>query len=171
MDRDKIREFVRQAHPKRKILDDEVAEPYTTASSDDRDVHVRNLQLSNWKKFGDAPGGSAQQSEASGSTDYAYTHPREKFRPRNLTGGTTSRSRTPAPARRSGGGCVSPQAPDQPSAKAALVNRSSRVHRIPPRVRDVRNAPQLGETRGETPLICPTQQQEYFCSKGWTGFR
>ena len=120
MDRDKIKEFVRQAHPKRKILDDEVAEPYTTASSDDRDVHVRNLKLSNWKKFGDAPGRSAQQSEAAGSADYPSADPREKFRPRNLTGGTTSSSRTPAPARRSGGGGDSPQGPYQPSGKIAL---------------------------------------------------
>jgi hypothetical protein len=38
-----------------------------------------------------------------------------------------------------------------------LRARRCRVHRIPPRVRDdSRSAPQLGETRGVTSLICPT---------------
>jgi hypothetical protein len=38
-----------------------------------------------------------------------------------------------------------------------LRARRCRVHRIPPRVRDdSRSAPQVGETRGVTSLICPT---------------
>ena len=44
-----------------------------------------------------------------------------------------------------------------PSASAALVSRSLRVHRIPPRVRDDREPPLLsGETGELVALICPT---------------
>jgi hypothetical protein len=58
-----------------------------------------------------------------------------------------------------------------PSASAALVSRSFRVHRISARVRDDREPPLLsGETRGEEPLICPTRQEKYFFREGWTGF-
>jgi hypothetical protein len=32
------------------------------------------------------------------------------------------------------------------------------------------NAPQLGETCGVMPLICPTTKAEYFCKEGWTDF-
>ena len=42
-----------------------------------------------------------------------------------------------------------------------------RVHRISPRVRDVRT-PLKGETRGIKSLICPTARAEYFCEGGWT---
>jgi hypothetical protein len=33
----------------------------------------------------------------------------------------------------------------------------------------VRNAPHSGETRGLSPLICPTTEAEYFLPQGWTG--
>jgi hypothetical protein len=58
-----------------------------------------------------------------------------------------------------------------PSASAALVSRSIYVHRISTRVSLRSRAPLLsGETGGETPLICPTRQEEYFSAEGWTGF-
>jgi len=97
MDRQKIREFVRQAHPKRRIVTSDVPEPpATTASSDDRDVDAGNLKLSNWKKFGNAASRSAARKEAPMSSDSRDTDAREKFRPRPLTGGTTNAPAAPA---------------------------------------------------------------------------
>jgi hypothetical protein len=52
----------------------------------------------------------------------------------------------------------------------ALVLRQRRVHRISPRVRDVRTPLSSGETRGVKSLICPTAKAEYFCSEHWTVF-
>src|SRR5258708_32327240 len=58
-----------------------------------------------------------------------------------------------------------------PSASAALVSRSLRVHRIPPRVRDDRDPPLLsGETRGEMPLICPMRARGKFFAEGLARF-
>ena len=51
-----------------------------------------------------------------------------------------------------------------PYASATLVRRDISVHRIPPHVRDDREAPFIRrETRGNMPLICPTARAEYFC--------
>ena len=44
-----------------------------------------------------------------------------------------------------------------PYASRAFVFRACRVHRISPRVRDVRTPLSSGETRGVMPLICPTR--------------
>jgi len=53
-----------------------------------------------------------------------------------------------------------------PFVKGAATSTAS--HRA---FRDDREPPLLsGETRRETPLICPTRQAEYFSQKGWTGF-
>jgi hypothetical protein len=98
MDRKKIREFVRQAHPKRDILPGSEYDQGPVASSDDRDVDAGNLRLSNWKKFG-TPAQRAAAPAGSGASDAA--DPREKFRPRTLTGGTTTasaRAASPQPA-------------------------------------------------------------------------
>jgi hypothetical protein len=54
-------------------------------------------------------------------------------------------------------------------SSAARPARAARVHRIPPRVRDVRNAPLSGGTREPVPLICPTAPAEYFLRQDWTG--
>jgi hypothetical protein len=98
MDRKKIREFVRQAHPTRRILTSDVPEPpATTASSDDRDVDAGNLKLSTWKKFGNPPSRSTGRREAPMSTDSRDTDPREKFRRRTLTGGTANAPARPKP--------------------------------------------------------------------------
>src|ERR1700676_2453347 len=43
------------------------------------------------------------------------------------------------------------------------------VHRIPPRVRDVRNAPLWDGTARISELIWVRREQEYFCKWGWTG--
>jgi hypothetical protein len=59
-----------------------------------------------------------------------------------------------------------------PSARVALVSRNSRVHRIPPRVRDDREPPlSSGETREVKSVICPTAKAKYFCAEVWTGSR
>ena len=51
----------------------------------------------------------------------------------------------------------------------ALRQKRIRVHRISNHVRDDREPPLLsGETRGVTPLICPTGQAEYFLRTGLT---
>ena len=103
MDRKKIREFVRQAHPKRRILTNDVPEPpATTASSDDRDVDAGNLKLSNWKKFGNQPSRSTARRETPMSTDSRDSDPREMFRPRKLTGGTADSPARPNPRTVSG---------------------------------------------------------------------
>ena len=68
MDRYKIREFVRQAHPNKRIVTDDT--PEAMATSDDRDVDVGKLGITTWKKLRPSP-----------STDA-----RDKFRPRRLTG-------------------------------------------------------------------------------------
>jgi hypothetical protein len=52
----------------------------------------------------------------------------------------------------------------------ALVLRKRRVHRISPRVRDVRTPLSSGETREVKSVICPTPKAEYFCCKHWTAF-
>jgi hypothetical protein len=58
-----------------------------------------------------------------------------------------------------------------PSASAPFVvgtSASTASHRA---FRDDREPPLLsGETGGETPLICPTRQGEYFFGGDWTGF-
>ncbi len=56
-----------------------------------------------------------------------------------------------------------------PSAGAALVARSTPVHRIPPQRCDDRDPPLIRrETPGFKPVICPTAKAEYFCARGWT---
>jgi hypothetical protein len=57
-----------------------------------------------------------------------------------------------------------------PYAQAAHVSRSSRVHRISPRVRDDGQRPSSAETSGVMRVICVTAEAEYFCAKGWTDF-
>ena len=54
---------------------------------------------------------------------------------------------------------------------SAVRQRHIRVHRIPPRVRDVRERPSgRDEMRVVKPVICPTTEAEYFRVKGSTGF-
>ena len=58
-----------------------------------------------------------------------------------------------------------------PYAQAAHVSRSSRVHRISPRVRDDGQRPSSAVRRAELcGLICVRTKAEYFCAKGWTDF-
>jgi hypothetical protein len=61
---------------------------------------------------------------------------------------------TPAPRR--------PNHTTSPYAQGAYVSRASRVHRIPPHVRDDRERPSMGETGGDMRLICATCEAEYF---------
>ena len=69
-----------------------------------------------------------------------HRHPREVLLPANLTPASGRQDHTASP-----------------SAQVTLVSRNSRVHRIPPRVRDDRDPPlSSGETRGAKSLICPT---------------
>ena len=55
-----------------------------------------------------------------------------------------------------------------PSASGALVFSTISVHRIPLRVRDVRNAPLWDGTAGDIDLIWGEREAEYFCEGGWT---
>ena len=57
-----------------------------------------------------------------------------------------------------------------PYAQAAHVSRSSRVHRISPRVVTMANAPQSGETGGVMRLIWVDAKAEYFLIPGLTRF-
>ena len=79
MDYDKIREFVRQAHPKRRPLANESTDPADAADGSEQDVDAGNFKLSTWKKFG---GKGNEEAMSPGESN-----PREKFRPRRLTGG------------------------------------------------------------------------------------
>src|ERR1700682_5388246 len=82
-----------------------------------------------------------------------HRRPREVLLPANLT-----------PA----SGCQNHTA--SPSARVTLVSRSSRVHRIPPRLRDDRDTPlSSGETGEFVEMICPTGIADYFASEDWTG--
>src|SRR5213595_3050064 len=56
-----------------------------------------------------------------------------------------------------------------PSAAARFVKRTARVHRIPPRVRDVRTPLCWDRTMRLSELICLGLKQKYFCKRGWTG--
>ncbi len=55
-----------------------------------------------------------------------------------------------------------------PSASAPFVTCAARVHRIPPRVRDVRNAPLWDRTVIDIEVIWVRRKQKYFCKRGWT---
>jgi hypothetical protein len=79
MDRQKIREHLKKAHPKRKIVEQSDEGVYA-ADSDATDVDVSGLSPKTWKKFGAA---SANKPSASTS---ASSNRRERFRPRKLTG-------------------------------------------------------------------------------------
>ena len=57
-----------------------------------------------------------------------------------------------------------------PYAQATLVSRSLRVHRIPPRVRDVRTPLSSGETGVVKPVICPTAEGGIFLREGLDRF-
>src|ERR1700730_11795981 len=55
--------------------------------------------------------------------------------------------------------------PQQPCS-SFMAFASTASHR---NVRDDRDpSPQMGETRGLKPLICPTAKAEYFSAEGWT---
>src|SRR6266404_3171685 len=55
-----------------------------------------------------------------------------------------------------------------PSASAPFVTCAARVHRIPPLVRDVRNAPLLGQDVIDIEVIWVRCEGKYFCKRGWT---
>src|SRR5229473_2339237 len=83
-----------------------------------------------------------------------HRRPREVLLPANLTPASGRQDHTASP-----------------SARVTLVSRNSRVHRIPPRVRDDREPPlSSGETGEVKSVICPTAKAKYFCATGWTGF-
>jgi hypothetical protein len=57
----------------------------------------------------------------------------------------------------------------RPPFEQASRARRSRVHRIPPRVRDDRDPPLWGmRWRELIAVICPTGPAEYFCERDWT---
>ena len=80
----------------------------------------------------------------------------------SVASGTLPANLTPAPRR--------PNHTTSPYVRAAHVRRGSRVHRIPPRVVTMANAPHPRETSGVMRLICVDEKAEYFRAKGWTGF-
>jgi hypothetical protein len=78
-----------------------------------------------------------------------------------VIGGVASTNLTPASRRQ--------DHTSSPSASALFVSNADRVHRIPFRVRDVRNAPHVGQDGAIcTPDLC-SEKQKYFCNWGWTG--
>lgn len=93
MDYHKIREFVRQSHPKAKFVADDQLDPTDAADGSESDVDAGNFKLSTWKKFGAAPAAAANDSEDSMTSE--RSNPRDKFRRRTLTGGATAAGTTP----------------------------------------------------------------------------
>lgn len=85
MDRNKIREFVKKAHPKRRIVDVSDEKKYSAAPDAD-DVDVGGLSPGTWKKFGT----SMEKPMASRAST---TDLRERFRPRKLKGAGPARTR------------------------------------------------------------------------------
>jgi hypothetical protein len=88
MDRQKIRELLKQTHPNRKIVEQGDEASYAS-DSDAPDVDVSGLSPKTWKKFGTAS--VNRPSGASSSSDR-----RERFRARKLTGAAL-RTGTPPP--------------------------------------------------------------------------
>jgi hypothetical protein len=89
MDRQKIRELLKQTHPKHKVVDQGDESRYASDSNAD-DVDVKNLSPTTWKKFGTAP--IEKASGDSSSKRSASSDLRERFRPRTLTGAGPARS-------------------------------------------------------------------------------
>src|SRR5437667_12058890 len=59
--------------------------------------------------------------------------------------------------------------PCRPALPSPDIARRSRVHRIPPRVRDDRDTPLKWDgTVRISELICLGGKQKYFCKRGWT---
>ena len=96
MDYNKIREFVREAHPKRKILANDPVGPSDSADGSESDVDAGNFKLSAWKKFGAAPTETSTDVEESMTS--GRSNQRDKFRRRTLTGGSNAASDSPVPA-------------------------------------------------------------------------
>jgi hypothetical protein len=84
----------------------------------------------------------------SGFTAYFVLSPVTGFLATVTSLGLILRNLAPAPGRQ--------DHTTSPSATITLVSRDISVHRIPPRVRDVRTPLLSGETRGVVALICPT---------------
>ena len=58
----------------------------------------------------------------------------------------------------------------EPALRSRRALMRCRVHRIPPRVRDDRDAPLLGdETARDIDLIWVRRETKYFCKRDWTG--
>jgi hypothetical protein len=59
--------------------------------------------------------------------------------------------------------------PIEPALPSRRALRRCRVHRIPPRVRDDRDTPLLGdETARDIEVIWVRRERKYFCKRGWT---
>jgi len=90
MDRKKIREFVKQAHPNMKIVEPGEGGKYAS-DSDAKDVDVGRLSPKTWKKF------RASSDPKDDAPQPAKPDLRERFRPKKLTGAGPGRRRA-APA-------------------------------------------------------------------------
>ena len=77
MDRQKVRELLKQTHPKHKLVEQNDDASYA-ADSTAEDVDVSGLSPKTWKKFKTA---SIKKTSSETSSDL-----RERFRPRKLTG-------------------------------------------------------------------------------------
>jgi hypothetical protein len=92
MDRQKIRELLKQTHPKHKIVEQEVY-PRDAADSNAADVDVSQLSVKTWKKFGAVPNEKAPSQEKPAAADSTRRADlRERFRPRKLTGAGARRA-------------------------------------------------------------------------------
>src|SRR6186713_2799679 len=105
--------------------------------------------------------GASRPSLRNGFTAYFVLFP-ENGSFASVASGTNPANLAPAPRR--------PNHTTSPYVRAAHVRRGSRVHRIPPRVVTMANAPHPRETSGVMRLICVDEKAEYFRAKGWTGF-
>jgi hypothetical protein len=116
MDRKKIRDLVKQAHPKLKIVEPGEGKKYA-AESDAQDADVGRLSPKTWKKFRGSP---VQKPVAEASA--AKPDARERFRPRDLTGRGPARpkagGRPQDGSRQAGKLALERLVPDEPGADA-----------------------------------------------------
>ena len=81
MDAKKLRDIVRKAHPNRKIVEPGTGKKYA-ADADAPDADVSRLSPDTWKKFR----GSGRKGGKDRAPQPSRLDPRERFRPRKLTG-------------------------------------------------------------------------------------
>jgi len=114
----------------------------------------------------DMPPRTWRQQRASGPHGFAVRDPSS---PRGFAGPGTLPTKFWRRRKQRLSSCALLFAHGRPPFEQASRARRSRVHRIPPRVRDDRDPPLWGmRWRELIAVICPTGPAEFFCERDWT---